>query len=52
METYKTIFASAFGTFVAEIATIPICTLKTVYQNNSTHTISQSYKSIYNILYK
>ncbi len=48
-ENSKNIINSAFGTFVAEIITLPICTLKTVYQNNSTHTIVQSYKYIYNI---
>ena len=48
-ENSKNIINSALGTFVAEIVTLPICTLKTVYQNNSTHTITQSYKYIYNI---
>ncbi len=48
-ENSKNIINSAIGTFVAEIVTLPICTLKTVYQNNSTFTIRQSYKSIYNI---
>ncbi len=48
-ENNKNIINSALGTFVAEIVTLPICTLKTVYQNNSTHTITQSYKYIYNI---
>ncbi len=48
-ENNKNIINSALGTFVAEIVTLPICTLKTVYQNNSKHSIIQSYKYIYNI---
>jgi hypothetical protein len=48
MDTTKNIFSSAFGTFIAEIVTIPICTLKTVYQNNPKFTIINAYKHIYN----
>jgi hypothetical protein len=48
-KNFKNIINSALGTFVAEIVTLPLCTLKTVYQNNSTYSITQSYKYIYNI---
>ncbi len=47
MDTTKNILSSAFGTFIAEIVTIPICTLKTVYQNNPKFTIINAYKHIY-----
>ena len=46
-KTLNNIFSSAIGTFVAEIVTLPICTLKTVYQNNPTFTILDTYKHIY-----
>lgn len=45
---YKNIISSAFGTLIAEIITIPICTLKTVYQNNPKFTIQQTFTYIYN----
>lgn len=47
-KTLNNILNSAIGTFVAEIITLPICTLKTVYQNNPTFTILDTYKHIYN----
>jgi hypothetical protein len=45
---FKNILSSAFGTLIAEIVTIPICTLKTVYQNNFQFTIQQTFTHIYN----
>ncbi len=47
-KTLNNIVNSAIGTLVAEIVTLPICTLKTVYQNNPTFTILDTYKHIYN----
>lgn len=47
-KTANNIINSAIGTFVAEIITLPICTLKTVYQNNHTFSILDTYKHIYN----
>lgn len=47
-KTLNNIFNSAIGTFVAELITLPICTIKTVYQNNHTFTILDTYKHIYN----
>ncbi len=41
------LFSSVIGTLCAEIITLPICTVKTVYQNNNTLTISQTIKKIY-----
>ncbi len=46
-KTLNNIINSAIGTLVAEIVTLPICTLKTVYQNNPTFTILDTYKHIY-----
>jgi hypothetical protein len=46
-KTLNNIFNSAIGTLVAELITLPICTLKTVYQNNPTFTILDTYKHIY-----
>lgn len=47
-KTLNNILHSAIGTLVAEIVTLPICTLKTVYQNNPTFNILDTYKHIYN----
>ncbi len=46
-KTLHNIINSAIGTLVAEIVTLPLCTLKTVYQNNPTFTIRDTYKHIY-----
>ncbi len=47
MKDLKEVYGSAIGTFIAEIATLPICTIKTVYQNHSTFTIPQTIHHIY-----
>lgn len=39
---------SIIGTLTAEILTLPICTIKTVYQNNNSLTINQTIKLIFN----
>lgn len=44
---FKKIASSAFGTLVAEIFTLPICTIKTVYQNNPQFTTKQTIQYIY-----
>ena len=41
------LFSSATATLVAEVATLPICTLKTVYQTRGHETILGSFRSIY-----
>ena len=41
------LFASGFSTFIAEIITLPICTIKTVYQNNLTFTVKDTINHIY-----
>jgi hypothetical protein len=33
-ENIHILYASAIGTLVVEIVTLPICTIKTIYQNN------------------
>lgn len=43
----ENLFASVIGTLCAEIITLPICTVKTVYQNDNTLTINQTIKKIY-----
>jgi hypothetical protein len=43
----ENLFASVVGTLCAEIITLPICTVKTVYQNNNNLTISQTIRNIY-----
>ena len=45
----KNLFASSSGAMVAEICTLPICTLKTNFQNSQTphYSISQTCRSIY-----
>ena len=47
MEQY--ICASALGTLVAEISTLPICTVKTIYQNNPQFTTKSTIQNIYNM---
>lgn len=47
MKDLKEIYGSAIGTFIAEITTLPICTIKTVYQNHSSFTIPQTIHHIY-----
>ncbi len=44
---YESFIASAIGSFVAEIITLPICTVKTVYQNEPNLTIKDTIKKIY-----
>lgn len=44
---YNKIISSSGGTLLAELVTLPICTVKTIYQNNPQHTIRDSIKSIY-----
>jgi len=39
-------FASCTGTLIAEIITLPACTIKTIYQNNKTLTIPKTIESI------
>lgn len=43
----KNIYASCIGSLIAEIITTPICTIKTVYQNNKSFTVSATIKHIY-----
>lgn len=43
----ENLFSSVIGTLFAEIITLPICTVKTIYQNNNILTISQTIKKIY-----
>ncbi|SNW62260.1 Mitochondrial carrier protein [Orpheovirus IHUMI-LCC2] len=45
---YKHLLYSAFGTSLAEIITLPICTIKTNYQNNNSNSIIRTTKDIYN----
>ena len=42
----KNLIPSIIGTLTAEILTLPICTIKTVYQNNPTFTFNQTIKHI------
>ncbi len=44
---YNKILSSSTGTLLAELVTLPICTVKTIYQNNPQHTIKDSIKNIY-----
>jgi hypothetical protein len=44
---FKKITSSAIGTLVAEIVTLPICTVKTVYQNNPQFNTKQTIQYIY-----
>jgi hypothetical protein len=43
----ENLIASVIGTLCAEIITLPICTVKTVYQNNNNLTIKQTINKIY-----
>jgi hypothetical protein len=43
----KKVLCSSGGTLLAELATLPICTIKTIYQNNPNHSIRDSIKYIY-----
>ncbi len=43
---YANIISSCVGTLFAEILTIPVCTIKTVYQNNSPETIPNTIRTI------
>ena len=43
---YVNIMSSCVGTLVAEIVTLPICTIKTIYQNNNLLTIKSTVNSI------
>lgn len=43
---FDNIIPSVVGTLTAEILTLPICTIKTVYQNNKSLTINQTIKLI------
>jgi hypothetical protein len=43
---YINSFSSCIGTLMAEIATLPACTVKTIYQNNKNLTIPQTFESI------
>ncbi len=43
---FKPLIASATGSLVAELITLPICTLKTVYQNNINLTINETINKI------
>ena len=46
-ENIHILYASAIGTLVAEIVTLPICTIKTIYQNNQTLNTLDTIKYIY-----
>lgn len=41
------LYCSALGTLVAEVITLPICTVKTVYQNNKSFDTLETIKHIY-----
>lgn len=45
---YANIISSCVGTLFAEILTIPVCTIKTVYQNNAPETIPNTIRTIIN----
>ena len=47
MSSIDRVVNSAIATGVAEIVTLPICTLKTVYQNTSSVSFVESAKKIY-----
>ena len=44
----QNLFYSLVGTSIAEIATLPLCTIKTNYQNNMNNSIKTVSKDIYN----
>lgn len=41
------VLSSSLSTFIAEVSTLPICTVKTIYQNEPTFTIPQTIQNIY-----
>ena len=43
----NSLISSVIGTLIAEIITLPICTIKTVYQNNKSFTFSSTVRYIY-----
>ena len=45
--SYEHVRNSVIGTTIAEIATLPICTLKTNYQNTNSNSITATAKSMY-----
>jgi hypothetical protein len=45
-DSYINCFSSCIGTLVAEVMTLPLCTIKTIYQNNKTLTIPETVNSI------
>jgi hypothetical protein len=45
-DNYINCFSSCIGTLVAEVVTLPLCTIKTIYQNNKTLTIPETVHSI------
>jgi hypothetical protein len=47
MESKDKLYCSAVGTLAAEIITLPVCTVKTIYQNNPSHEITDSIQYIY-----
>jgi hypothetical protein len=47
-ENHKNIVDSAIATTIAEIITLPICTVKTNYQNGSFSSIKTTIKTLYN----
>jgi hypothetical protein len=47
MSSFDRVINSATATCVAEIVTLPICTLKTVYQNTNSKSIIETAKNIY-----
>ena len=46
-ENKNVLYASAFGTLTAELLTLPICTIKTIYQNNPYFNTVETIKHIY-----
>jgi hypothetical protein len=43
---YINLFSSCIGTLTAEVLTLPVCTIKTIYQNNKNLTIKSTIDSI------
>lgn len=48
-ESNKKLYCSATGTLIAELVTLPICTIKTIYQNQPTYTLVDSVKNVYRV---
>ncbi len=46
--TTKVFISSSLATMIAELATLPICTIKTNYQNNIKYSIKTTVQNIYN----